>query len=236
MAFSKRYLAVAAAFAAALCGCGGGGSSTPPEVTGTLVASTRAVPETVSVASSPTVRVAGGGDDYLLILSESAGTIGSATVTVNGGTNSLPLLDARRSAGVRRHIPTASWGLGLGPSRAVERAETDPAVGSTRTFNVVEGSTPTVTATLRTKGTHCLLYVDNSTVVGAFTDDDLVDLREEFDSQIYATDTSLFGATGDVDGNGRIILLFTPTIRDGGYGYFYPADVAGAGNQADMLY
>ncbi|MBI5834520.1 MAG: zinc ribbon domain-containing protein [Armatimonadetes bacterium] len=236
MAHVWRRIAVVATATALVAGCGGGGSTTPTDVTGTLIAQTRAVPETVSVASSPTVRVVGG-DDYLLILSESAGSTGNASVTVNGGGTNLALLDARRSTGPRRHTPTASWGLGgLGQTRAENRAEPDPAVGSSRTFSVVEGSQPTVTATLKAKGTHCLLYVDDSTVAGAFTDANLLDMRDTFDNQIYSTNTGIYGATGDVDSNGRIILLFTPTIRAGGYGYFYPSDVLGAGNNADMLY
>jgi len=217
------------ALALALAGCGGGGK--PATVT-----AQRGVPLFHTVGRGLALTLPGG-DDYVLALVSTAGASGSVTAYLNGGGDLLPPLTVTRAAGRRRHRPQVELPpvARAAAARAASRAL--PAVGSQRTFAVLEGPTREVTATLRASGEHCLLYVDNSTAPGVLTDADLADLRQQFDSSIYPTDTSVFGPASDVDGNGRLIVLFTPTVDPNGFGYFYAGDVmSGYGNNADMFY
>ncbi len=224
-----------------LAGCGGGGGgggSTPTG--GRPIATARGVPQTITVRNSPAYRLGGGGDDYLLILSEPYGAGGTASVRLNGGTTTLPLLGSRApEAGAGRHVPIATWNnllAGRLGSEPPTRQLSDPPIGSQRRFTVLTGEDRLVTATLREKGRHCLLYVDNATAAGALTAANMADLRRDFDDHIYPTTTGALGPTGDVDGNNKVIFLLTPTLPLTGYGYFYPGDLLGANNSADMLY
>lgn len=68
-------------------------------------------------------------------------------------------------------------------------------------------------------------------------------IATRFDTLSFAVDTTYFGAPKDIDGNGRVIMLFTPAVNryDGNYdngvivGYFCGADLFG-GNEAEMFY
>ncbi len=226
-------------------GCGSGGSSSAPVAPqgGRTVASVRGVPETIAVYNSRPVRVAGGGDDYLLILSEPSPAGGTASIQVNGGTTPLPLLppieaEERRSRPGRRVAMTGWTGLLDGElGRAATRPVVAPVVGSARRFKAEAGGGGVVTATLREKGRHALIYVDDETEAGALTAADLAELRAKFDDEIYPTDTTRLGPTGDFDRNGGVILLITPAVIEGVNGYFNEEDmVPGQGNDADMLY
>jgi hypothetical protein len=96
-----------------------------------------------------------------------------------------------------------------------EGAAPAPAVGSTRVFKVVakvDGSRfADVTARLRYAGDHLLLYVD--TTGQGFTDDQYAKLGTLFDRDLYPLDISAFGSESDVDGNGRVLVLFTPVVN-----------------------
>ena len=46
-----------------------------------------------------------------------------------------------------------------------------------------------------------------------FTDLDLADLAMEFGDPVYPTITEAFGSESDLDGNGRVIILFTPAVN-----------------------
>ena len=101
----------------------------------------------------------------------------------------------------------------------------DPSIGSTRTFNVVnrlvvslpELSNPAnfdeVTARLRYKGDHTLLYVETR-AEGPNIPDALIDeIGDRFDGQTYDVDRAAFGEETDIDGNGRIVVLMTATVN-----------------------
>ncbi len=127
-----------------------------------------------------------------------------------------------------------------------------PQLGSTRGFRVVaalDGSKFTdVNAKLKYIGPHLLLYVD-STGRG-FSDADNAALGKLFDTDLYPVDVNAFGSESDVDGNGRVIVLFTPVVNAlvnaqdcgrTGYvaGFFYGNDLLTGNansNKAEIFY
>jgi hypothetical protein len=123
------------------------------------------------------------------------------------------------------------------PSAATSSAPAPPVLGSSRTFHVIASTDGTrftdVTARLRYVGTHLLVYAD--TVGDLFGDIQLRALASLMDGDLYAAASGAFGAEPDVDGNGRLIVLFTPVVNSlvraadcifTGYvtGFFYPTD------------
>jgi hypothetical protein len=101
-----------------------------------------------------------------------------------------------------------------------------PAPAPTETFYVLNcsdlsncstldpGKFASISATLRYNGTRALIYSDDTQPTGSFTQQDYEELGQEFDSSIYPTNTSHFGTPTDIDGNGRIVILFTPRVND----------------------
>ena len=114
-------------------------------------------------------------------------------------------------------LPRGSRGRRLEPA-------SDPLLGSTETFHVVNRfqTAPVltnpdhfdeVTARLRYKGEHTLIYVETRTE-GPNISDALIDqLGDRFDDQTYDIDREAFGPETDIDDNGRIIVLMTATVN-----------------------
>lgn len=73
----------------------------------------------------------------------------------------------------------------------------------------------TVTAALRYVGAHTLVYsdVDNYTGASAFNQTDYEELGTQFDSSIHPTDVNAFGPETDIDGNGKVVILFTRVVN-----------------------
>lgn len=71
-----------------------------------------------------------------------------------------------------------------------------------------------VTATLMYSGTRCLVYADDNQPTGSFEAADYEAFGAQFDGPIWTTNTTAFGPPSDIDGNGRIIILFTPVVND----------------------
>jgi len=224
-----------AALGLAGCGGGGGGSAPAPDPTYTARSAGLGVPVSATVGTQASLRFEGAasGEEYWLILASLAAPAGTATVTVNGGTNTLPLLPELQAASRARDRGVEDV-TGI---RAATRQAALPEVGSVRTFSVTAVGGSTVQAALRQIGTHCLLYVDQAVPAADFTDDQLADLRDQFDTALYPSVVAHYGAPVDVDSNGRVIILFSPLLNARGYGAFYPGDLnGGSPNEADMLY
>ncbi len=111
-----------------------------------------------------------------------------------------------------------------------------------------------ITAQLRYDGTHCLIYSDLDTLAsGNLTQADFNALGQAYDSQLRPTNVAAFGQEGDVDGNGKVILLSTPVVNrltppgSSGFigGFFWRGDLsapgangipAGTTNEAEICY
>jgi hypothetical protein len=124
---------------------------------------------------------------------------------------------------------------------------------TTREFRVLSSLTAstyvTVTARLVFSGTNILMYVDNAApTTGGFTDTEYASFGRQFDTDLFPIDVANFGATSDIDSNGRTFVLFTPVVNRltlgsgqcGSYvaGFFNGADLSGSsnGNRGEIFY
>jgi len=180
------------------------------------------------------LRLAGGGPRYL-VMPVAAGTIGAGRYEflLRGlGESSVP------PPGVGARTPSAGAGpsfserweaslreaedrlvraqLGGGaPSGAQRAASAVPSVGDRRSFKVLNSANgfDDVTAVARVVSDQAVIYVDERAPAGGYTDGDLADFAASFDDVIYPTDTQAFGFPSDLDGNERVVILFTPTVN-----------------------
>lgn len=116
----------------------------------------------------------------------------------------------------KRLAPFESEGRAERAARAPRLAPVEvPAVGDRRTFKVLNasGGFDDVTAVARYVGSHAALFIDESAPAGGFTAGDLAAFDERFDDVIYPVDTGVFGEPSDLDGNERIVILFTPAVN-----------------------
>jgi hypothetical protein len=174
-----------------------------------------------------------GSERYTLVVQSLNPVASSFTLTVSGSAAAevralAPSARAETPAGLegrirdleRREMPllprVRAGGRGLVLSD-------DPALGSTRTFHVVNKVTTVdltdpadfdeVTGRLRYKGEHTLLYVETRTE-GPNIQDALIDeIGDRFDGQTYDVDRAAFGQETDIDANGRVIVLMTATVN-----------------------
>ena len=144
----------------------------------------------------------------------------------------------------------ADNGLRLGPPGARLTQDSRQGVGSSREFwiydfNTGSNSRALITATLRAAGVRCNVYMDDASPV-QLTAAQLLQLVNAWDSAIYANVTAIFGVPTDVDGNGRVNLLFSPRLGQfsgGSYigGYFDSTDLYSRAqrqysNECELLY
>lgn len=101
-----------------------------------------------------------------------------------------------------------------------------------------EDSTRSVTGRVRAVGERVVMVQDTAAPSGGFSDDDFRLLRDEFDRVVLPTDSAHFGGPADIDGNGRITILFTPRVnrltpREATSrisGFFLPLDLVDSGD------
>lgn len=108
----------------------------------------------------------------------------------------------------------------------------------------------TLTATVRYISNRAIIYTDDASPAGGFTDSDLQAIATEFDNLIYPTGVDYFGTPLDLDSNSRIIILYTPEVNkltpagnpDGFVGGFffagdlYPTSQCPQSNRAELFY
>lgn len=155
----------------------------------------------------------------------------------------LALRRSARSA-LQRHAampaPSGRIGGGFGLSavppqqgdtlRIVLGVQSDLTVSCSDTATVI-------TAVVQRAGQHIAVVEDVQTSPTAFGQADYDELEAAFDSVIFATDTAYFGGPADIDGNQRVIALFTPEVNKlnprGSStfigGFFIPSDLAASG-------
>ncbi|HEY7472212.1 MAG TPA: Ig-like domain-containing protein [Gemmatimonadota bacterium] len=198
----------------------------------------------------------GGNERYTVVVQSLNPGVGPFPLTVTGsssadvralGPSAREGTPAGIEAGIRaferRVMPTLPRGS-LGRRIALSD---DPTLGSVRTFNVVNrfDTVPDltnrdhfdeVTARLRYKGEHTLIYVETRTEGPSISDALIDELGDRFDDQTYDIDRQAFGSETDIDDNGRVIVLMTATVNgantqatvdQGGIftGFFYAIDL-----------
>lgn len=110
-----------------------------------------------------------------------------------------------------------------------------PSVGERASFNVLtpKNTFQSVNATVKKVSARAVIYVDDEAPANGFTDADLQQLADLFDSPIYPTNVGVFGEPSDIDGNQRVTILLTPRINaltprgsaSFAAGYFYGCDL-----------
>jgi hypothetical protein len=156
----------------------------------------------------------------------------------------------------RREVASSGWhsvsASPSGASRSVSAVAPD--VGSLRDFHVLIGglqtfSSATISARLSYVGNNILLYVDTLAPASGFTASQLQGFGQYFDQTLYQLDVSAFGAPSDVDANGHVIMLLSPSVnqltttadcKTGGYiaGYFNGSDfgTSATSNRGEVFY
>ncbi len=128
-----------------------------------------------------------------------------------------------------------SGALGLEGLLPSGPARTPPSVGDRRSFFVYRstGSFAQVAAVARLVSERAALFVDENAPAGGLTDADLQAFADRFDDAIHPTVADNFGSESDLDGNQRVIILFTPEVNaltprgSGGFigGFFFGIDL-----------
>ena len=139
-------------------------------------------------------------------------------------------------------VPAGMTASARGAAPSIRVADPSDTVGNQRPFRVLSNLTnPTIStpvnATAKSVGAHIILYVDNAAPANGLSPADYDKLRSDFDTLLYAVDTTAFGRESDIDGNGRVIVLMSNVINrlvtaqecvSTGYvtGFFFAGDLA----------
>ena len=127
------------------------------------------------------------------------------------------MLRARARAKVRAGTWRAANVPGIAESRALALNTAAPPLGSIRAFRVIADSTAstfkTVGARLAFSGNGVLIYVDTLAPANGFSPSQLSAFGTLFDQTLYPIDTAAFGPPSDVDQNGSVIMLMTPSVN-----------------------
>ncbi len=142
-------------------------------------------------------------------------------------------------------------------SRSFARASLAVSVGDTlRSYNVPNINAGdacknvfSLTAVVKAVGTNVIVVQDTAAPASGFTPSDFTNIAAETDTALFPTDTTYFGRPSDKDGNGRIIILYTPRVNaltphsSQGYvgGFFFGGDLysrplCANSNQAEIIY
>jgi hypothetical protein len=105
--------------------------------------------------------------------------------------------------------------LEMEPALGPLQAPAVPEIGDRRTFHVLnaENQFEKVRARVRFVSDHALIYLDEETPPSGYSEADLLTFAGEFSDPIHPTITGEYGEESDLDGNGRIIILFTPAVN-----------------------
>ena len=193
---------------------------------------------TLSVEDIPAcLKVGSGGPQDFLAVVQSTATIGAARFdyTFTGlRPAASPLVAVRSERAPRGHAAAwplntaqAEWDLLLreredvlwaaaSPGGRADRPTLGavPVIGDLRDFDVLraDGEFDQVTARVRLVSERAILYEDVTAAL-SLSPADVELFTGLFDDPIYPVDTGAFGFPSDLDGNGRVILLFTPSVN-----------------------
>ena len=111
------------------------------------------------------------------------------------------------------------------------------AVGPERVANCADLTRP-LRGAVRAVGERVLLVEDLDAPEGGPAPEEWAALAERLDRAVVPVTTSYFGPPGDIDRNGRVIVLFTPQLNGigdgtGARGFFLPLDLAASGREGE---
>ena len=215
------------------------------------------------------VRIPGGGAPYPVMV-ESTGTVGAAKygyvftglaatgpgapvapspVAVAGSRTPVGVQEAFENRLRAGEASLVREGSPARPAAVAPAAPQVPAVGDKRSFKVLNAQSrfDDVTAVARLVSAQAVIYVDEKAPPAGFTDQDLGRFASDFDEITFPTDTAAFGTPSDLDGNERVVILFTPTVNtltargSNGFigGFFYGLDLfkdREGSNYAEIFY
>ena len=117
----------------------------------------------------------------------------------------------------RRQVLRSISGSGPGSGISTNAIPGTVKVGDLVTLNVsVNFCTNPVNRGLRVAalGTKSIVLADTLNPAGGFTDADYQRISARFDTLVYPLDVGAFGAPSDIDGNGRVGIIFTRTVNE----------------------
>jgi hypothetical protein len=190
-------------------------------------------------------RSAGGLSD-LSASADLSSPLNRASQTLNAATPPQQTFETKVRAFERQNLSLHSKAGVVGPTRFSLRrsvqAATVPAVGDVLNLDVPDGGsndlcanyfqTQAVVASVSRRAILAVDTLDGPPTL-LFPQTVLDSITQEFDNNTFVTDSSYFGKPTDVDGNGRVILLFTgevnkltPAGSSGGFvaGFFFAGD------------
>src|SRR4029077_19748817 len=169
-----------------------------------------------------------------------------ASQTINAATPPQQAFETKVRAFERQNLSLRSKSGLLAPARFSLRRSLEaaavPAVGDVLSLDVPDGSSKDLCANyfqtqavVASVSRRAILAVDtlDGPPTTLFPQNVLDSITQEFDNNTFVTDSSYFGNPTDVDGNGRVILLFTgevnkltPANSMGGFvdGFFFAGD------------
>ena len=159
-----------------------------------------------------------------------------------------PLIPARARSSVLRSMQRPA-----GSRSAIVNLPTTPTVGTYFHLNAngTDACTNAQTHSARVAAVSnsAIIAVDSQAPANGFSDADYVSFAATFDTLIFALDTTAFGAPGDIDGNGRVLIFFTQAVNQltppgaNGFigGFFFSRDLftaadCGTSNVGEMFY
>ncbi|MGZ3374635.1 MAG: hypothetical protein ACXU9Z_15200 [Gemmatimonadaceae bacterium] len=170
----------------------------------------------------------------------------NAVQTMNAAAPRQQVFEAKVRAFERQKLSLRSKSAPVGSTRfslrrSLQTAST-PAVGDVLNLDVPDGSsndlcanyfqTQAVVASVSRRAILAVDTLDGPPTL-LFPQTVLDSITQEFDNNTFVTDSSYFGNPSDIDGNGRVILLFTgevnkltPANSNGGFvgGFFFAGD------------
>jgi hypothetical protein len=241
---SRRFLPVLLAMGIAACGSDGG-TNTDPGAASVFVG-----PESTTL---------------------SVGQEAKLTVTVRDAANKLlptdgvqwSTLDASVASvstdGTVKALKTGATQIVARSGNVADSARVTVTGDVLRTFNAngQQGcsNAQNVSAKLVAQGSKVQIFEDMANPAGGFTPTDYQQIAAAFDNQIWPVDTRHFGEPSDLDGNGRVVILYTRAVNaltpaNVNYvvgGFFYSRDLfpkvatpsqgaCPASNEAEMFY
>src|SRR5690348_15019447 len=136
---------------------------------------------------------------------------------------------------------------------AIPRASLATQVGDLVTLNTNAneacGNPMPSVARVAAVGDKAIVLADTTSPAGGYTDAEFQSFATTFDTLVSPLDVQAFGEPSDLDGNGRVLILFTPAVNrltppgSQGFveGFFYERDLfptaqCAGSNQAEMFY